>query len=690
LKIPWSWLRTYVEGVDDLDPATWTERFPQLGLGVEGVEGEGADVVFDLEITANRPDWQSIVGVAREVAAAAGGALRLPAAVVPEAGIAAAARATVTIADPALCPRYAGRVIDIRRIGPSPFWMQERLEKAGVRAINNVVDVTNYVMLETGQPLHAFDLDTIPNAEIVVRAARAGEQLTTLDGTTHELPDGALIITDRTRPIAVGGVMGGAETEITAATKHVFLESAWFNGRQVRRTARSLGLRTEASARHERGGEPERVSYALDRAAALIAELAEGTAAPGIIDVYPEPEAERTVTLRLARIERVLGAAPPVEETVAVLGRLGFATRLEGDRLTALVPAHRRDVRREEDLIEEVARLWGYDRIPETMPAGRATASRVVASRAAEVVARDTLLRCGLTEVFTLSLVHPRVFDALRLPEGDPGRAAIPLRNPLTEEHTHLRTMMLPSLLEVLRINRTRGNADVSAFEIGRVYGRTGGQWTERKVIAIGAIGHFLAGRWNVPAAAAETTFYHVKGLLETLFDLLHVEVWDVSPTVLPFLHPGRAAAVSIEGRDAGWLGEVHPDVSAEYDLRGRAFAAEIDLGAAVARASVWQAYEPMPRLPAVERDLSAIVPLAVTSAALLNVVHEVAGATLEHAEPFDVYVGASIPDGAKSVAVAMRFRDPDRTLEAAEVESTLERVRDALRTRLGAQIRGA
>jgi phenylalanyl-tRNA synthetase beta chain len=690
MRIPWSWLRTYVETESDLDPDAWAERFPHLGLGVEAVERDGADVVFDLEITTNRPDWLSLIGVAREVVAATGGALRRPDAVVAESGAPASDQASVTVEDPELCPRYAGRVIGVDRIGPSPFWMQQRLEQAGVRAINTVVDVTNYVMLETGQPLHAFDLDTIPGGSIVVRAARAGEGITTLDGVSHALPLGALVIADRERPIAVGGVMGGADTEITAGTRRVFLESAWFNGRSVRRTARALGLRTEASARHERGGEPERLAYALDRAAALIAELASGSVAPGVVDVYPNPEPRRAVAVRLARVARVLGASPEPAEAVGILDRLGFAPRFDGERIVAEVPPHRRDVQREEDLIEEIARLWGYDRIPETMPSGAAGASRVAPAVAAEAAARGALLRSGLTEVFTLSLVHPRVFDALRLPATDSLRDAIAIRNPLTEEHTHLRTTMLPSLLEVLRTNRTRGTADVAVFEIGRVYRHGDDGGSERKVIAIAAVGHAFGGRWNVAADAAELTFFHVKGLVETLFDLLHVPAWDVQPALLPFLHPGRAAAVAIGGAYAGWLGEVHPDAAERYDLRGRAFAAEIDLAAAVARAGDWRPYAPVPRMPAVERDLAAVVPASVTSAALLRVVREAAGPSLEHVEPFDVYAGAAIPSGMKSVAIAMRFRDAERTLEAADVEGTLEAVRSALRNQLGAQIRGA
>ncbi|MDR7439577.1 MAG: phenylalanine--tRNA ligase subunit beta [Armatimonadota bacterium] len=689
MRVPWTWLRELVRTPDPLDPEAWAERFPMLGLGVEAVERWEDDWVFDLEATTNRPDWLGMVGIAREVAAATGGEVVVPPMGVEEEDPAAETLASVTLAEPSLCYRYVARVIVDVQVGPAPRWMAERLEKCGIRSINNVVDITNYVMLELGQPLHAFDYDELVGGRIVVRAARGGERLVTLDGMERVLPEGTLVIADGERPVALGGIMGGADTEIRPTSRRVLLESAWFNPVAVRRTARAVGLRTEASTRHERGGDPERVRVAAARAAELMRRYCGGRVLRGEVDVYPTPEPPRVVALRYDRLRRVLGAEIPQKEAEGILQRLGFGLEPQEDRVVVRVPSHRRDVEREEDLIEEVARLWGYDRIPETMPRGEMGVGRLPEELAREREVREVLLRGGLTEVFTLSLLHPRDLDRVRIPPDHPLRKAPRLLNPLTEEHTHLRTTLLPSLLEVLRTNRARGIPDVHIFEIGRVYFSTGEEWEERKVVGIARMGRVLLGRWNLPEEFGETTFYHLKGVLETLLEALHIPDWRLVPEAAPWLHPYRSASVWIGAERIGWMGEVHPQVAEAYDLRERAYVAEMALMPLLVHAQPPE-LRPLPRYPAVDRDLAVVVREEVAAADLVEEIRKVAGPVLESVEPFDVYTGPQVPPDHKSVALSLRFRSPDRTLEAREVEAVLEGIREALRQRFGARIRGA
>jgi phenylalanyl-tRNA synthetase beta chain len=691
MRFPWSWLLQYVNvPVDAQDAESWRDRFPLLGLGVETLERVGDDWVFNLETTANRPDWMSVVGIAREVAASSRGTLRMPPFEVTESDPPSYDLASVEIADPSLCHRYVGRIVTDLTVGPSPAWMVDRLEKCGVRAINDVVDITNYVMLEVGQPLHAFDYDLLDGGRVIVRAARGGERLVTLDGREHALHEGALLIADAAGPVALGGIMGGASTEIRPTTRRVLIESAWFSGVAVRRTARALGLRTEGSARHERGGDPQRVRYAAARAAQLMRDLCGGRILLGEIDAYPHPKPPRRVSLRLERAARVLGVEIPDGEVEEILSRLGFRLSREGERLVAEVPSHRRDVEREEDLIEEVARLWGYDRIPETLPTEAMAVGHVAQEVEGEAAVREALLRAGLTEVLTISLVHPRELDRIGLPPGHPLRDAVPVQNPLTEEHTHLRTTLIPSLLAVLQTNRTRGNPDVHVFEIGRVFRRGEADWGERKMIGIARLGTALEGRWNLPVEAIQVDFYHLKGSVEALVEALGLREWSVRSEAAPWLHPHRAASLWLHGERLGWLGEVHPDVAERYDLPGRAYVAEIALTPLLVGAGPPPQYRPLPRYPAVARDLALVVRQSVPADEVVRAVVAAAGPILEACEPFDVYTGHPVPEGHKSVALSLRFRDPSRTLEAAEVDGVVERIRVAVRSNLGAQIRGS
>ncbi len=685
MRVPLSWLREFVPLPEE--PETLSDRLAMLGFGHEPVQWVGEEAVLDLEVASNRPDLLSVLGVAREIAAAWGREITLPRSTLRRTAAPATSVVDVTVEDVQGCPRYTAHVITGVRVGASPPWMVRRLEAAGIRSINSVVDVTNYVMLEQGQPLHAFDLDRLAGPRIVVRRARPGERLVTLDGVDRPLDPQMLVIADAVRPVAIAGVMGGADTEIGAATTRVLLEAAVFHPAQVRRTARRLGLRTESSARFERGLDARVVLQAARRAAGLIAELAGGRVLAGAVDVYPHPAVPTTITLRLPRIARVLGVEVPQAEVLAILRRLGCRVVRRTQHLVVTVPVGRVDLEREEDLIEEVARHYGYDRIPEAMPVEVVQAGSVAPPLQAEALVRDLLVRAGFVEAMTLSLVSPAVYERLGFGAGDPGRGLVPLQNPLLADHTHLRAMLLPGLLEALRVNLSRRVEDVHLFEIGRVFRRRGGaedgRVEERRALAVVMRGRLARG-WNLPPAAVEATFFHLKGLLEELCAALRLSL-RAEPAAAPWLHPGRGARLLAEGVEAGLFGELHPAVAERFGLGGRIYAAEVDLEELVRRAAPRPRFDPLPRHPSVDRDLAVFVPAEVPQAEVLRVIRTAGGTLLESAELFDVYTGPQAPPGQRSLAYTLRFRAADRTLTAAEADEALSRIHAALRGQLGA-----
>ncbi|MDR7556658.1 MAG: phenylalanine--tRNA ligase subunit beta [Armatimonadota bacterium] len=692
MRVPLDWLRDYVdlpEGAEVL-----VERLPMLGLGVDRVDvDDRGSVVLDLEIASNRPDLLSLLGIARELAAWARRPVRLPDDAVQEHDPPAADRAAVEIVEPELCARYIAHVIADVHVGPSPQWLAARLEAAGVRPVNNVVDVTNYVMLEWGQPLHAFDLARLLGSRIVVRRARDGEVLTTLDGIERRLDPQMLVIADAHRPVALAGIMGGAQTEITAATSTVLLEAAAFAPASVRRTSRRLGLRTEASARFERGIDPELTPRAARRAAGLIAALSGGRVLRGAVDAYPAPVARPAIRLRLARVRRVLGAEVPAEEVVEILTRLGLAVTPgpaeSGPTILAVPPVGRRDLEREEDLIEEVARHWGYERIPETMPVEALAQGRRSARLEAEVTARDILIRAGLTEAMTVSLVHPRLVERLGVAPDDPWCQLVPIENPLVADHTHLRSCLLPGLLEAARINASRRQPAIHLFEIGRVFRRAGDAIAERRALALLLRGRWLVRDWQVPEAERAVTFYHLTGVLETLVRELHAGRLEVHAGGPAWLHPYRAARLLLDGTALGVAGELHPDVAARFDLPGRTYVAELDLEALLDRAMLHPRFVAPPRHPAVRRDVAVVAPVTLPHAVVEAALREVVGEWLEAVELFDVYTGPPLAPGTRNLAYALTLRAPDRTLTGEEVEEVMRRLTVTLPARLPVTIRG-
>jgi phenylalanyl-tRNA synthetase beta chain len=703
MRISCEWLREFVDL--DMPVETLVDRLPGVGLGVEAVEGFGEDTVLDLEVTSNRPDCMSLLGVAREIALLFDRPLRspgdAPGASPPRAGSsgtesgashggsAAADVAMVKVRDTKGCPRFTAAVIEDVRVGPSPMWMQRRLEACGVRAINSVVDITNYVMLELGQPMHAFDYARVAGPRLIIRRARAGEVLVTLDGVSRTLDGEALVVADADRAVALAGIIGGRDTEIGVGTTTVLLEAACWDPPTIARAARRLGIRTEASARFERGVDPEAGPRAQARAASLLAEIAGGRVLGRLVDVYPKRITPRVIRLRPERAAAVLGVEIPRDEIIRILRALGCA--VEGKRiLTVKAPTFRPDLTREEDLIEEIIRIHGYDRVPLTLPSGATAPARLAPALRADRHVRETLTRCGLSEVMTLTLVSP---EAAKV--ADANASPVMLQNPLAVDHSALRTSLLPGLVDVQATNASRRIGDVHIFELGRVFHSRGpGQRPEeRRSLGIATMGRWRSG-WNVPEEQVLADFYHLRGIIDTLLASLGVREWQVAAAAAGaegWWHPGRAARVTVWGRAVASFGELHEDRASTHRLPHRAYLAELDLETLLELTSPPPVgvFTGLPRHPSVERDLAAIVPDDVAASQLDALIREAGGPLLEGLELFDVYTGPPVPPGHRSVAYRIQLRAPDRTLTTSEAEEIMGRIRIALRTRAGASLRG-
>jgi phenylalanyl-tRNA synthetase beta chain len=518
---------------------------PDTPLGKDAKEVLGLDdYILVLDLTPNRGDCLSVIGVARETASLLGKPFRPPQPAVCELDEKIEGQVRVDILDKDLCRRFVGRLIRNVRVGSSPLWMQQRLRAAGMRPINNIVDVTNYVMLELGQPMHAFDYNLLKDGHIIVRRIRDGEKIVTLDGAERILTPGMLGITDPSGPVAVAGVMGGQSTEVTEDTMSILLESAFFNPISIRRTSKSLGLRSEASLRFEKGIDIGGCARAADRAAQLIVEMGCGDAVSGRIDIIPEPVKERVVQLRPSQAAHVLGVDVSGETAQEILTSLQFAVQKAGDNLQVTVPTHRVDVSMEVDLIEEVARMYGYNRVPDTLPFGRSTRGLRTQEQAFTARTRSIMAESGLYDVMTYSFVHPRIFNLMNLPPDSPLRNALKIQNPLSEEHSVMRTMLLPCLMDVLARNYNRRVQDGAFFEIGRVFIPRGAdiQPEERTVLSAAAMGR-ASGNWNMPPS--ELDYYYLKGVLENLFCGLRTSPVTFTPEAAdPIFHPGRTAVL--------------------------------------------------------------------------------------------------------------------------------------------------
>ena len=646
-----------------------------------------ATEVLELEITPNRPDCLAIYGVARELHAATGAPLAPPPWEEDPGSDGPVSGVDIRVQDPDLCPRFTARLFEHVQIRPSPPWLKARLSAAGQRPINNVVDITNYVMLLTGQPLHAFDWDRVAGGRLTVRRAADGEQVQTLDGQVRTLDAETVLIEDADGPTSIAGIMGGARSEVSAATTRVLMEAATWNGPNIRSSSLVLGLRSEASSRFEKGLAPEQAMHAQAVAAELMVRLAGARLAPGTVDVGGPGPAPKTIHLRERRVAEILGAPIARDRQAEILEALDFHTRPTEDGLDVSVPPERRDdVTREIDLIEEVGRIDGIDRLPATLPKRRGAHGVLSREQRLRRRAADALVGRGLHEIAGWTFVAPALMDRLRLPAGDDRRRAVELANPLSADLSLLRTTLLGSLLDAARHNIARGAIDLGVFEVGTVF-RAGPAPLpdERRALAVLLTGRVAPPTWRSPDPP-EFDFYAGKALVEALADALRVAL-ALRPDAEPFLYPGRSAAVLAAGERVGWLGELHPLVAADWDLHaGVAF--EIDLDRFVAAAPVETVYEDLKGFPALRQDLAVILPEEVPAAAALEVVRGAGGELLDDVHVFDVYAGSQAGEGRRSLALALSFRAADRTLSDEDVAPVRAAIVAALARELGGELR--
>mgnify|MGYP001154926293 CR=1 FL=1 len=683
MGVSFNWLKQYVDIEEK--PEVIAHRLSMAGILVEGLEEKNGDIIMDLDLTPNRGDCLGMINLAREVSALNGKPVRIPEVVLRENAENIEDYIQVEIEDPVLCPRYTARVVKNCVIKPSPDWMQEALVNSGIRPINNIVDITNYVMLETNQPLHAFDYRLLgENPQIVVRRARDGEPFTTLDEVERQLDSDMLVITDGHKPVALAGVMGGLNTEINDDTQDVLLESANFLGTNIRKTARKLAMRSESSMRFEKGLDINGVIYAVNRAAQLLQDLAGGEVVSGICDCYPQPVAPVTILLRPQRVNHVLGTGLGSEDIKGYLNRLGLTFEVKEGQLLVQVPSYRVDLTLEADLIEEVARLYGYDNIPSSLSRDASRGGLNPYQKFRQEV--TSVMARYFNEVINYSFINPIAFDQIMLPEDSPLRQAVRIANPLSEEQSVMRTLLLPGMLKTLSTNLARRNMNLSLFETGMVFHPSEGKLPIEN-LKLGAI---VCGRsqTNWMKFDMEMDYYYLKGMAEILMEEIGCPATSFTAAQVPGYHPGRTAAISCNGEQIGVIGEIHPAVLETYGIKERACAMEIDLDKLYSLCSQRIESRGIPRYPAVERDLALLLEQSRTMAETVQVIREAASSLLEKVTLFDVYAGEQVPAGYKSLAFRLTFQSYDRTLTDAEVNAEMDAIRTKVQTRLQATLR--
>lgn len=676
MLVPVEWLREYCDF--DVSPEELAERLTMAGLEVEDIREEAGQKVFSTYVTPNRPDLLSMVGVARDVSALLGTDLRLPKPAFQEDDRQASDLVSVDIESPKNCPRYSARVVLDTKVVESPAWMQERLIAAGMRPINSVVDATNYVLFELGQPLHAFDCELVTDHRIIVRQANPGERITTLDGEVRELNPDMLVIADPKHAVAIAGVMGGSDTEVTWQTRNILLESAHFNRLSIRRTARALQMSTEASYRFERGVDPSWTIYALDRVADLIVQMGGGTIAGGVVDAYPLKIEPVTVSIRPERCALVLGVEVPAAKIEDYLTRLGMDVTPQGEAFKVVVPTSRPDIQREEDLIEEVARIHGYDGIPEKLSEGETLQGRD--SEEGRFAARisELLISAGLQEVVTGSMTAPVE-----------GEAQVAIRNPLSDDLSRLRKQIVLDLLAVIAYNWSRGIRDIGIFQIGRVFEpQDDSLIVEKMSVAAALTGSMWGNAWNVDRSSLEVDFHLCKGIVVNLLGRLNVREVTFRPTDIATFHVGRSAVIESAGVRLGVIGEVSSEQARLRELPGRTYAFELDFEELMQRSGGAAVYASISRYPAVTRDLAVVVADDMPYEKVERLLAEGAGELLENLSLFDLYTGPPLSSGQKSLAFTVVFRSHERTLRDEEVDERLSNMRSLLASELGASFR--
>jgi phenylalanyl-tRNA synthetase beta chain len=674
MRILYSWLKDYVDIPES--PQDLADKLTMAGMTVDEIAEEDGETVYEVEITANRPDAMNHLGIAREIAAVCDRPLKLPAVTVPEQEPEASTRAAIEIVDSELCSRYAGRVVLDVEVKPSPEWMAKRLESCGIRAINNIADITNYVLLETGQPTHAFDLDLLGEKKIIVRTALPGERLQTLDGVDHELNDEHLVIADAARPVALAGVMGGLDTEISGKTRNVLIESAWFQPSSVRKTSRGFGMHTEASHRFERGADVGATVPAADRIAALLAEFAGGKVLKGVIDVYPSSADRVAIPLRRARLGQLLGVSVPDAEVERILAALGFAVKPADEGWSVTPPTARLDVEREIDLIEEVIRIYGYDRLQKTLPRAGIPPEDPADRRIANDLRRGAR-SLGYSENVALSFMDTA--DAERFGRWE----AVPLKNPLTELQDCMRNSSVPAMLRALAWNINRGEYDVRLFEIGRLYRTSSGGHEEPAVLTLGATGSAR------PASLGDTGralgFFDLKADVGTLLEAFPIDFSFDTVDIPPYYRQGLVARIRAGIETLGFVGEVDPKSLPEEKFRQPLWVAEVLLDPLFAASLRRLRYEPLPKVPAVHRDLSLLVPEGTAFATIAEAVGK--PQHLVSIDPVEIFQGKQVAAGRYSLLLRTVWRKPNESLTDEEVNAYTESVVEKL-TGLGIEQR--
>lgn len=655
--------------------------FPDsVKVGDDAIEVLGLhDTVFEYEITSNRVDCYSILGIAREAAATFDKPFVPPVVEVKEAGDDVNNYIKVSIEDTDLCTRYCARVCKNIKIGPSPEWMQRRLAASGIRPINNLVDITNYVMEEYGQPMHAYDLSTIAGGQIIVRRAKDGDEFVTLDGQTRKLDNNVLMICDAEKEIGVAGIMGGENSMITDEVKTVLFEAATFNGPNIRKSAKRLGLRTEASGIFEKGLDPANAKAAIDRACQLIVELGCGEVVSGTVEEGLPIKPLRVLPFEPAKYNALLGTSVTEEQMLAIFKKLEVEVRDGKDGKELVIPSFRQDLVGRADMAEEVARFFGYDKIPTTLPKGETTTGKLSFKLRIEQKARDIAEYCGFSQGMTYSFESPKVFNKLLLDADDKARAAITIANPLGEDFSIMRTLSLNGMLTSLSTNYNRRNKNVRLYELGNIYLAKSLPLTEQPEERM----QFTLGMYG------DGDFYSLKGVVEEFFDSIGMKkriVYDPKAGK-NFLHPGRQAKIVYEGEELGYIGEVHPAVCDNYAIGTRAYVAVIDILNVLDFATFDRKYEGIAKYPAVTRDISLEVPKSVLAGDIEGVIAQRGGKILESYQLFDLYEGDQIKDGYKSMAYSVTFRAKDRTLEESDVAGAMKKILNGLE-QLGATLR--
>ena len=660
---------------------------PEYGIYIfpeDAVVGESAvkalgldDVVFEYEITSNRVDCYGVLGIAREAAATFQKKFCPPIVEVKENDEKASDYVKVTVEDPELCPRYCARVVKNVKIGPSPKWMQRCLASNGIRPINNLVDITNYVMEEFGQPMHAYDLDTIANQEIVVRRAGKDEKFVTLDGQERIMDENVLMICDGEKAVGIAGIMGGENSMITDDVKTVLFEAACFDGTSIRLSSKRIGLRTDASGKFEKGLDPNNAQAAIDRACQLMEELGAGEVVGGMVDVCSETREPSRVKFEPEKINKLLGTSLTKEEMIDYLGRVELAYDEKTDEIVA--PTFRQDIHCNADVAEEVARFYGYDKIPMTLPTGEATTGKLPFKLRIQEVARDIAEYCGFSEGMSYSFESPKVFDKLCIPEDSDLRKVITISNPLGEDYSIMRTSTLNGMLASLSTNYNRRNKDVRLYELGNIYLPKSLPVTElpdeRTMFTLGMYG--------------KGDFFDMKGVCEEFFEKIGMKkkvTYDPN-SGKPFLHPGRQANMIYEGKVVGYLGEVHPAVADNYSIGEKAYIAVIDILDVLEFAGFNHKYTGIAKYPAVTRDLSLVVPHAVLAGQIEEIFDQRGGNILESYQLFDIYEGAQIEKGFKSMAYSLVFRAHDKTLGENEISAAMKKIMNGING-LGIELR--